>query len=199
MALILLCEEVIEPTATCVWNDRICDKVLQLYPSGWCQITPLTKTRTESLERVWVLVATRLGPTHAFASNFCEPNFQEFRLKWWHKELFLHCEDELNKLGPSWMGLTHGNVIFDILEPSAFQKYSICWVFQAFFCSTFFYMYFAIQPRPALTLLNSSETLVNMSHHGYQNHHLWSRNTALNCTVPTSFFSSYVFLNKAII
>ena len=132
-------------------------------------------------------------------SHFCEPNFQEIRLKWWRKELFWHCGDEWNGLGPSWMGLTHGNVIFDILEPSAFQKYSICWVFQAFFCSTFFYMYFAIQPRPALKLLNSSETLVNMSHHGYQNHHLWSRNTALNCTVPTSFFSSYVFLNKAII
>ena len=29
-------------------------------------------------------------------------------------------------LGPSWMVLTHGNVLFDILEPSAFQKYSIC-------------------------------------------------------------------------
>ena len=24
------------------------------------------------------------------------------------------------------MGLIHGNVIFDILEPRAFQKYSIC-------------------------------------------------------------------------
>ena len=44
-----------------------------------------------------------------------------------------------------------GNVIFDILEPPAFQKYGICWVFQAFFCSTFFYQYFAIQPRPAQT------------------------------------------------
>ena len=65
----------------------------------------------------------------------------EFRLKWWRKELFLDCGDELNVLGPSWMGLTHGNVIFDILEPSAFQKYSICWVFRAFFCSTFVYMY----------------------------------------------------------
>ena len=37
--------------------------------------------------------------------------------------LFLHCRDELNGLGPSWMVLTHVNVIFDILEPSAFQKY----------------------------------------------------------------------------
>ena len=52
------------------------------------------------------------------------------------------------------MGLTHGNVIFDILEPSAFQKYSICWVFEAFFCSTFFTCYFAIQPRPALTAVS---------------------------------------------
>ena len=69
----------------------------------------------------------------ACGSNFCEPNFHEFRLKWWRKEICLHCGDELNGLGPSWMGLTHGNVIFDILEPSAFQKYSIGWVFQAFF------------------------------------------------------------------
>ena len=36
------------------------------------------------------------------------------------------------------MGLTHGNVIFYVLELPAFQKYSIGWVFQAFFCSTFF-------------------------------------------------------------
>ena len=28
--------------------------------------------------------------------------------------------------------LTHGNVIFDILKPSAFQKYSICWVFRSY-------------------------------------------------------------------
>ena len=39
------------------------------------------------------------------------------------------------------MGLTHGNVIFDILEPSAFQKYSIGWVFQAFFCSIFLHVF----------------------------------------------------------
>ena len=50
---------------------------------------------------------------------------------------FLHCGNELNGLGPSWMVLTHGNVIFDILEPSAFQKYSIGWVFQAFFLFNF--------------------------------------------------------------
>ena len=36
------------------------------------------------------------------------------------------------------MGLILGNVIFVILEPLAFQKYSICWVFQAFFCSSLF-------------------------------------------------------------
>ena len=52
------------------------------------------------------------------------------------------------------MGLTHGNVVFDTLELSAFQKYSICWVFQAFFCSTFLYMYFASRPRPALTAVH---------------------------------------------
>ena len=76
----------------------------------------------------------------ACASNFCEPNFQEFCLKWWRKELFLHCGDELNGLGASWMVLTHGNVIFDILEHSAFQKCSICWVFRSLSCSTSFTM-----------------------------------------------------------
>ena len=47
MALILVCEEDIDPTGsavTCVRNDRICDIILQLYPSAWCQITPLIKT-----------------------------------------------------------------------------------------------------------------------------------------------------------
>ena len=47
MALILLCEEVIESTAsavTCVKNDRICDIIFQLYPSARCQIIHLTKT-----------------------------------------------------------------------------------------------------------------------------------------------------------
>ena len=86
----------------------------------------------------------------ASACNFCEPNFQEFRLKWWRKELFLHCGDELNGLGTSWMGLILGNVIVVILGPLAFQKYSICWVFQAFFCSTF-YMCFPTRPSPSPT------------------------------------------------
>ena len=27
--------------------------------------------------------------------------------------------------------LTHGNIIFDTLEQSSFQKYAICWVFPA--------------------------------------------------------------------
>ena len=28
--------------------------------------------------------------------------------------------------------MTHGNVIFDILEPPTFKKYSTCWVLQKF-------------------------------------------------------------------
>ena len=50
MALILLCEEDIDPTGSdvrCVRNDRICDIILQLYLSAQCQITPLTKNETE--------------------------------------------------------------------------------------------------------------------------------------------------------
>ena len=58
--------------------------------------------------------------------------------------------------------LIHGDVIFDILEPPAFQKYSTCWVFQAFFWSTFFYMYFAIQPRPALTAVRNDLALCHL-------------------------------------
>ena len=63
MALILLCEEVIEPTASavmCVKNDRICDIIFQLYPSAWCQIIHLTKTRTESEN-------SRLAPNQEFS------------------------------------------------------------------------------------------------------------------------------------
>ena len=34
---------------TCVRNGRMCHMILQLYPSAVCQITPLTKTKTETL------------------------------------------------------------------------------------------------------------------------------------------------------
>ena len=39
------------------------------------------------------------------------------------------------------MGLTHGNVIFDILEPSAFQKYSIFWSFERFSVKFFLHVF----------------------------------------------------------
>ena len=48
MALILLCEEDIDPTGSdvrCVRNTRICDKIIQLDSSARCQIIHLTKTR----------------------------------------------------------------------------------------------------------------------------------------------------------
>ena len=54
------------------------------------------------------------------------------------------------------MVLTHGNVIFDILEPATFQKYSICWVFRAIFRFNFLLMQLATQPRPALTAVNNN-------------------------------------------
>ena len=50
MALILLCEEDIDPTGSdvrCVRNDRIYGIILQLYLSAQCQITPLKKNETE--------------------------------------------------------------------------------------------------------------------------------------------------------
>jgi hypothetical protein len=49
MALILLCEEDIDPTGSdvrCVRKDRICDIILQLYLSAQCRIAPLTKNET---------------------------------------------------------------------------------------------------------------------------------------------------------
>ena len=49
------------------------------------------------------------------------------------------------------MGLILGNAIFVILEPLAFKKYSICWVFQAFSVQLFFYVCFATRSRASLT------------------------------------------------
>ena len=66
------------------------------------------------------------------AATFVNLIFRNFGWNDNVKSFFLHCGDELNGLGPSWMALTHGNVIFDILEHSAFQKYSICWVFRSY-------------------------------------------------------------------
>ena len=77
-----------------------------------------------------------------WGSNFCEPRFLDLSQKELFTQSFLHCGDELNGLGPSRMGSTHGNVIFDILEVPAFQKYSICWVFQAFFLFKWLYHVF---------------------------------------------------------
>ena len=113
----------------------------------------------------------------AWNSNFCEPNFQEFRLRWWHKELFLHCGAELIGLGPSWMGLTQGNVI---LEPSAFQKYS------HFSVQLFFYVYFATRPRPSLTAVSWLPKKVIISVNTNQ---IWiyrQTNKHIDISLPTS-------------
>ena len=56
MALILLCEEDIDPTGSdvrCVRNDRICDIIIQLDSSARCQIIHLTKTETEPQIRIF--------------------------------------------------------------------------------------------------------------------------------------------------
>ena len=84
MALILLCKEVIEPTAsavTCDKNDRICDIILQLYLSAWCQITPLTKTRTESENSIWpILGIPDLVLVHFGNSRFGPDGWSRHRL-----------------------------------------------------------------------------------------------------------------------
>ena len=56
MALILLCEEDIEPTGRdvrCARNTRICDIIIQLDSSAQCQIIHLTKTETEPQIRIF--------------------------------------------------------------------------------------------------------------------------------------------------
>ena len=56
MALILLCEEDIDPTGSdvrCVRNTRICDVIIQLDSSARCQIIHLTKTETEPQIRIF--------------------------------------------------------------------------------------------------------------------------------------------------
>ena len=55
---------------------------------------------------LWATGTKKLAYVHkkwACTCYFCKPNFQDFRLKWWRNELFLHCGDELNNLVPSWM------------------------------------------------------------------------------------------------
>ena len=93
-----------------------------LQHTGGCRSSPQGRWTSSNSTSWW----------RSWSTQQHEPNFQEFRLKWWRKELFLHCGDELNGLGKCWMALTYGNVIFDILEHSAFQKYSICLVFRSY-------------------------------------------------------------------
>ena len=158
-------------TAVMCQNSRLVKGFHPLFHKS--VVAPLFHPLSPTFTRYWGCSKMPLGPLGKmkkrnllphqkwpWGSNFCETNFQEFRLKWWRKELFLHCGDELNGID-TWEYIvnplfSHGNVIFDIFEPSAFQKYSICWVFEAFFCSTFFTCYFAIQPRPALTAVHCS-------------------------------------------
>ena len=117
-----------------------CVNTIQLGPSPFNSSPQCKKSslRHHFRRNSWKLGSQNLHVHQKWACTcyFCKPNFQEYRLKWWRKELFLHYGAELNGLGPSWMVLTHGNVIFDILEHSTFHNYSIYWVFWSFFCST---------------------------------------------------------------
>ena len=56
MALILLCEEDIDPTGSdvrCVRNDRICDIILQLYLSAHCPVTNHSPLQRMRQDRIW--------------------------------------------------------------------------------------------------------------------------------------------------
>ena len=59
------------------------------------------------------------------AVTFVSQIFRNFAWNDEENSYFLHCGDELSVLVSSWMRLTYGNVIFDILEPPPFQRYSI--------------------------------------------------------------------------
>jgi len=56
MALILLCEEDIDPTGSdvrCVRNDGICDIILQLYLSAHCPVTNHSPLQRMRQDRIW--------------------------------------------------------------------------------------------------------------------------------------------------
>ena len=123
-------ESVVAPLFVGVRGVTICDYLAQTCP--WDH---LARRRKE----IYCLIKNDRE-----AVTFVNLIFRNFGWNDNVKSFFLHCGDELNGLGPSWMALTHGNVIFDILEHSAFQKYNICWVFRSLSCSNQFYMYFAL-------------------------------------------------------
>ena len=69
MALILLCEEDIDPTGSdvrCVRNDRICDIIFQLYLSAQCKITPLTN---QTIIPFWVNLSDHLQKSASHNPN----------------------------------------------------------------------------------------------------------------------------------
>ena len=74
------------------------------------------------------------------------------------KSLFLHCGDELNGLGPSWMVLTHGNVIYlTYLNPKLLKDML---GLSSIFLFNFFYMYFTTRPRASLTAVTTHLTKI---------------------------------------
>ena len=83
--------------------------------------------------------------------KFCEPNFQEFRLKWWRKELFCI-------VGTSWMGwgrlewYWHMEMSYlTSLNPQLVKNIAYVGLFARFSVQLFVLIYFATWPRPALT------------------------------------------------
>ena len=67
-------------------------------------------------------------------------------------------EQKLGKAGAE----LNGNVIFDILEPPAFQNIAYVGYFKHFSVQLFFYMYFAIQPRPAPTAVGMNMSTMSI-------------------------------------
>ena len=89
----------------------------------------------------------------ACASNFCEPNFQEFRMKWWRKELFLHCGAGIGWGWVEWdwhMGMSY----FTSLNPQLFRNIAYVGFFKHVSVQLFSHVF-----------CNSTKTITNSSDH----------------------------------
>ena len=117
MALILLCAEDVEPTAstvTCVTNNRICYIILQLWPIDQCLITPLTKNEIEP--QFW-----QTGPNQVelelALSKSSSTWFGPYTLKWYQKmALILLCAEDVEPTASTVTCVTNNRICYIILQ-----------------------------------------------------------------------------------
>ena len=118
----------------CVKNYRICKIILQLYLSARCQITPLTKTRTETENVRWTISGIPdLAPVHFGNSQFGPSPFGEFPI--WPQSI-----SEIPNLVPSHFGNSAESVwkwsicaeICVVILGEIFSGHSEHWVIRVF-------------------------------------------------------------------